>query len=35
MLSDLSGKITENDIVTLTRCGVWLDKENDCLAMFV
>jgi hypothetical protein len=34
-LSDLSGKITEDDILALIRCGVWLDKENDCLAMFV
>lgn len=34
-LSELSGKVTEDDIITLIRCGVRLEEEFDCLAMFV
>lgn len=26
---------TEEDILTLTRCGVMYDNENECLSMFV
>tara|TARA_R110000851_G_scaffold88070_2_gene192179 strand:+ start:2085 stop:2369 length:285 start_codon:yes stop_codon:yes gene_type:complete len=28
-------KLTDGQILELTRCGVMYDSENDCLAMFV
>ena len=34
-LDDLAGVITEEDIVTLLRCGVRFDGDTDSLAIFV
>jgi len=34
-LEKLSAAATEDDILTLVRCGVRWDDDSDCLAMFV
>ncbi len=34
-VDELEGKATEEDILTLVRCGVFYDTETDSLSMFV
>jgi len=33
--SDLKDCITEDDVIYLLRCGVWVDREIESLCMFV
>ena len=33
-LDELAKVASEDDIITLIRCGVWLDDEDECLCMF-
>ena len=33
-VEDLNEVATEEDIITLLRCGVFLSSESDCLVMF-
>ncbi len=34
-VDQLAEVITEDDVITLLRCGIRYDEEYDCLAMFV